>query len=82
MVAERLEKAKGGRSDEQRATNDELKKAYEQGPAHFWTLNYGGGSPELWTAIQTYFNGCYSLSVNTNPPASSVVTTGRAAASA
>ena len=41
----------------------------------FWTLNYGGGSSELWTAIQTYFNGCYSLSVNMNPPSSAVVGT-------
>lgn len=41
----------------------------------FWTLNYGGGSPELWTAIQTYFDGCYSLAVNMSPPSSSVVGT-------
>ena len=26
-----------------------------------WTLNYGGGSPELWSALQTYFTGCYSV---------------------
>jgi spore germination protein YaaH len=32
-----------------------------------WTLNYGGGSPELWTALQTYFNGCYSAAVSANP---------------
>jgi hypothetical protein len=41
----------------------------------FWTLNYGGGSPELWTAIQTYFNGCYSLGVTTSPPSTSAVGT-------
>jgi uncharacterized protein (DUF2141 family) len=39
----------------------------------FWTLNYGGGSPELWTAIQTYFNGCYSVAVSTSPPNTSAV---------
>src|SRR5260370_31936590 len=33
----------------------------------FWTLNYGGGSPELWSTLQTYFKGCYSLAVSTNP---------------
>ncbi len=33
----------------------------------FWTLNYGGGSPELWSTLQTYFKGCYSLAVGTNP---------------
>jgi len=41
----------------------------------FWTLNYGGSSPELWTAIQTYFDGCYSVAVSTSPPTSSVVGT-------
>jgi uncharacterized protein (DUF2141 family) len=41
----------------------------------FWTLNYGGGSPELWTAIQTYFNGCYSVAVTTSPPSTSAVGT-------
>jgi uncharacterized protein (DUF2141 family) len=39
----------------------------------FWTLNYGGGSPELWTAIQTYFDGCYSVAVSTSPPNMSAV---------
>jgi spore germination protein YaaH/uncharacterized protein (DUF2141 family) len=41
----------------------------------FWTLNYGGGSPELWAAIQTYFNGCYDVVVSTTPPTPSVVGT-------
>jgi hypothetical protein len=32
-----------------------------------WTLNYGGGSPELWSDLQTYFKGCYSIAVGANP---------------
>jgi len=34
-----------------------------------WTLNYGGGSGELWRALQTYFKGCYSVSLSANPAA-------------
>lgn len=30
-----------------------------------WTLNYGGGAPELWSALSTHFAGCRSLSVTT-----------------
>ena len=32
-----------------------------------WTLNYGGGSPELWSTLQTYFKGCYAAAVSANP---------------
>jgi spore germination protein YaaH len=32
-----------------------------------WTLNYGGGAPELWTALQTYFESCYSLNASVQP---------------
>jgi len=34
----------------------------------FWTLDYGGGSPELWSTISTYFKSCYALSVSASPP--------------
>jgi Glycosyl hydrolases family 18 len=41
----------------------------------FWTLNYGGGSAELWSALQTYFKGCYSVAVNTNPASTALAGT-------
>ncbi|HET7467620.1 MAG TPA: glycoside hydrolase family 18 protein [Candidatus Dormibacteraeota bacterium] len=34
-----------------------------------WTLNYGGGSPELWSALSTYFD-C-AVGVSTTDPATS-----------
>jgi spore germination protein YaaH len=33
-----------------------------------WTLNYGGGAPELWSTLANHFAGCKSLSVTANPP--------------
>jgi spore germination protein YaaH len=30
----------------------------------FWTLNYGGGAPELWNTLNTYFVKCASASVS------------------
>ncbi len=33
----------------------------------FWTLNYGGGSGELWSALATYFKSCYALTVTAQP---------------
>ena len=32
-----------------------------------WTLNYGGGAPELWAALATHFSRCASVSVSTSP---------------
>jgi len=33
----------------------------------FWTLNYGGGSPELWSTLQAYFVSCTNAGVSANP---------------
>jgi hypothetical protein len=33
----------------------------------FWTLNYGGGSPALWNALQAYFVSCTNAGVSANP---------------
>lgn len=33
----------------------------------FWTLNYGGGAPELWTTLQTYFVACTGATVSASP---------------
>jgi len=33
----------------------------------FWTLNYGGGSSELWNAIQSHFVACTSTTVTPTP---------------
>jgi spore germination protein YaaH len=33
----------------------------------FWTLNYGGGAPELWNTLRTYFVSCTSASVTPSP---------------
>ncbi|HEX2681949.1 MAG TPA: glycoside hydrolase family 18 protein, partial [Candidatus Dormibacteraeota bacterium] len=41
----------------------------------FWTLNYGAGSAELWTALQTYFKGCYSVSLKATPASPSIAGT-------
>jgi spore germination protein YaaH len=41
----------------------------------FWTLNYAGGSGELWSALATYFKSCYALNVNTQPVSPSFVGT-------
>jgi spore germination protein YaaH len=40
-----------------------------------WTLNYGGGSGELWSTIQTYFKGCYSVGLSASPASSTVAGT-------
>jgi len=32
-----------------------------------WTLNYGGGAPELWTALATHFGGCASVDTTAGP---------------
>ena len=41
----------------------------------FWTLNYGGGSGELWSSLATYFKSCYALNVNVQPASPSFVGT-------
>jgi hypothetical protein len=41
----------------------------------FWTLNYAGGSGELWSALATYFKSCYALSVNAHPASPTFVGT-------
>jgi len=33
----------------------------------FWTLNYAGGSGELWSSLATYFKSCYAVTVNAQP---------------
>jgi spore germination protein YaaH len=40
-----------------------------------WTLNYGGGAAELWSALQTYFKGCYSTDVSAKPASPSLAGT-------
>ena len=40
-----------------------------------WTLNYGGGSSELWSALSTYFKGCYGASVGASPSSPSLAGT-------
>jgi len=32
-----------------------------------WNLNYGGGAPELWAALQTHFAACRGAAVTVNP---------------
>jgi spore germination protein YaaH len=32
-----------------------------------WTLNYGGGAPELWAALAGHFERCSSVTVAANP---------------
>jgi spore germination protein YaaH len=34
----------------------------------FWTLNYAGGSGELWSALATYFKSCSAMSASAAPP--------------
>ena len=41
----------------------------------FWTLNYAGGSGELWSALATYFKSCYALTVNAQPASPAFVGT-------
>jgi spore germination protein YaaH len=37
-----------------------------------WNLNYGGGAPELWTALANHFVRCTGASIIASPAASSV----------
>ena len=32
-----------------------------------WNLNYGGGAPELWAALQNHFSACGSVAVTVSP---------------
>ena len=32
-----------------------------------WNLNYGGGAPELWSALQSHFVGCTAVALSANP---------------
>jgi hypothetical protein len=32
-----------------------------------WTLNYGGGAPELWSALSNHFAACRAVSVASSP---------------
>src|SRR6266849_5328211 len=32
-----------------------------------WNLNYGGGAPELWAALQSHFAGCSHVSATVSP---------------
>ena len=32
-----------------------------------WNLNYGGGAPELWAALQSHFIGCAGASITMSP---------------
>jgi spore germination protein YaaH len=41
----------------------------------FWTLDYGGGSPELWSTLATYFKYCAALSVSASPASPQLSTT-------
>jgi hypothetical protein len=32
-----------------------------------WNLNYGGGAPELWSALRSHFGACASVSASVSP---------------
>jgi hypothetical protein len=32
-----------------------------------WNLNYGGGAPELWAALQSHFSACSGVGLNVSP---------------
>jgi hypothetical protein len=34
-----------------------------------WNLNYGGGAPELWTALATHFSACSGVRTGSSPAA-------------
>src|SRR6266851_1523076 len=40
-----------------------------------WTLNYGGGAPELWSALSSHFVACAAASLTTSPPSQAIVGT-------
>src|SRR5260370_750649 len=41
----------------------------------FWTLNYAGGSGELWSALATYFKSCSAMSASAVPASTAYVGT-------
>jgi hypothetical protein len=41
----------------------------------FWTLNYAGGSGELWSTLATYFKSCSAMSASAAPPSTATVGT-------
>jgi hypothetical protein len=41
----------------------------------FWTLNYGGGSAELWSSIQTHFVACSNVTLTPTPASPSLSST-------
>jgi hypothetical protein len=40
-----------------------------------WNLNYGGGAPELWTALLAHFGGCTGVTASSSPVATAPVGT-------
>ena len=32
-----------------------------------WTLNYGGGAPELWSTLSSHFGACRAVTLSANP---------------
>jgi len=38
-----------------------------------WNLNYGGGAPELWSALVSHFAGCQSVTAKSTPQSSAPV---------
>lgn len=40
-----------------------------------WTLNYGGGAPELWAALSSHFAGCRALNVSASSSPAVIGTT-------
>jgi hypothetical protein len=41
----------------------------------FWTLNYGGGSSQLWSALQNHFVKCASVAASASPVSAAMVGT-------
>jgi hypothetical protein len=40
-----------------------------------WNLNYGGGAPELWSALRSHFGACASVSASVSPASPQVTGT-------
>ncbi|HEX2681589.1 MAG TPA: glycosyl hydrolase family 18 protein, partial [Candidatus Dormibacteraeota bacterium] len=38
-----------------------------------WTLNYGGGAPELWTALANHFVACAAASLSVSPQSQAAI---------
>jgi spore germination protein YaaH len=38
-----------------------------------WTLNYGGGAPELWSALSTHFASCRAVAATVSPSGSASI---------